>query len=454
MENKTDVIVIGAGLSGLTAARKLEEAGYSVKVIEARERVGGRSFTHHLADGQVLDLGGQWIGPTQTKMYELCKELDLELYPTYNEGKIILYDNGKKTLMGSNNGALPKLNVFVLLGLGLTIKKVERLVEQIDLDEPWNHPKAKIWDGETLDSWIRKNTKIKKVREYFNIVSEVVFSTEARDISFLHFLFYIKSGSGMDNLLNIDEGAQKERIIGGTQEISVRLAKKLKGEVFFNNPVTRIEQSETGIKVFSREQFWEAKKVIVTLPPTLAGRITYQPPLPGMRDQLTQRIPAGSVIKIQVIYKTPFWRKEGLTGQAVSFTGPIKIVMDNSLPNDSRGVLVMFMEANDGREASEWSIEKRTQKAIECLVIYFGQKAADYLEYVEKNWCDDEYTRGCYGGHFTPGVWTGYGKHLRKPIQHIHWAGAETATVWNGYMEGAVRSGERAAAEVVEILCG
>ncbi|PWH86472.1 flavin monoamine oxidase family protein [Brumimicrobium oceani] len=452
MIKKTDVIVIGAGLSGLTAARKLEELGYSVKVIEARDRVGGRNETHLLADGQVLDLGGQWIGPTQTKMYELCKELKLELFPTHNEGKVILYDHGKKSLMGSKNGALPKLNVFILLGLGLIIKKIEKRVDQIDLDAPWKHPKAKVWDSETLESWVRKNTKLKKVRAYFNIVSEVVFSTEASDISFLHFLFYVKSGSGMDNLLNIDEGAQKERVVGGTQQISIRLSELLKNEVILESPVTRIEQSENGVKVFSKEQFWQAKKVIVTLPPTLAGRITYAPPLPGMRDQLTQRIPAGSVIKIQIIYKTPFWRKKGLTGQAVSFTGPLKIVMDNSLPNDSRGVLVMFMEGNDGREASEWTLEKRTQKAIGCLVKYFGDEAKDYLDYIERNWCDEEFTRGGYGGHFTPGVWSGFGKYLRKPIQHIHWAGAETATVWNGYMEGAVRSGERVATEVSETL--
>ncbi len=449
MGNKTDVIVIGGGLSGLITARTVKKAGYSVTLLEARDRVGGRNIAHHLGDGQVLEMGGQWIGPTQTKMYDLCKELGLEIYPTYNTGKVVMYHNGKKTLMGSNKDSIPKMNVFVLLGLDRAIKKVGRLMKGIDLEAPWNHPKAKLWDGETLESWIRQNTRLKQVREYFGLVSEAVFSTEARDISFLHFLFYMKSGGGIDNLLNIDEGAQKNRVVGGTQQISIRLAAQLGDNVILNSPITRIVQSETRVNVFSRERSWEAKKVIIALPPTLAGRITYQPSLPGMRDQLTQRIPAGSVIKIQVIYKSPFWRKQGLAGQIVSFEGPIKISMDNSLPNDPRGVLVMFMEANDGREASQWTKEKRIQKTIECLVNYFGEEAKEYVEYVELNWSEEEYTRGCYGGHFTPGVWTGYGKHLRQPIQHIHWAGAETATVWNGYMEGAVRSGERAAKEVI-----
>lgn len=449
MENKMDVIIVGAGLSGLTAARTLKKAGYSVSVLEARDRVGGRNVAHQLEDGQVLEMGGQWIGPTQTKMYDLCKEFGLEVYPTYNTGKVIMYVNKKKTLMGSDKDSVPKLNVFVLLALDRAIKKVDKLMKGIDLEAPWNHPNSKLWDGETLESWIRKNSKLKQVRDYFGLVSEALFSTEARDISFLHFLFYMKSGGGMDNLLNIDGGAQKDRVVGGTQQISIRIAAQLGENVFLNSPVTRIEQSETGVKIFSRERSWEAKKVIIALPPTLAGRITYQPCLPSMRDQLTQRIPAGSVIKIQVVYKSPFWRKEGLAGQTVSFTGPIKIVMDNSLPNDSRGVLVMFMEANDGREATEWTKEKRTQKTIECLVKYYGEEAKDYIEYIEKNWCEEEYTRGCYGGHFTPGVWTGFGKQLRQHIQHIHWAGAETAKVWNGYMEGAVLSGERAAKEVI-----
>ena len=167
---------------------------------------------------------------------------------------------------------------------------------------------------------------------------------------------------------------------------------------------------------------------------------------------MTQRIPAGSVIKIQVVYKTPFWRTQGLTGQATSFVGPVKVVFDNSLPDDPRGVLVMFMEANDGRTASEWPKAKRIEKTIDCLTNYFGDAAKDYIEYIEKDWMQEEYTRGCYGGHFTPGVWTAFGKHLRQPIGHIHWAGSETATVWNGYMEGAVRSGERAATEINLVL--
>ena len=451
--NSVDVIIVGAGLAGLTAARKLKQAGYSIKVLEARDRVGGRNEAHHLADGNVLEMGGQWIGPTQTKMYELCEELGLTVYPTHNTGKVVVYNkNGKKKYMGAGKDAVPKLNIFALLALGRTAKKLGKMYQAIDVEAPWKHPKAKIWDGETLESWLRKNVSNTQVKDYFRLVSEAVFSTEAMDMSFLHYLFYLKSGKGLENLLSTDEGAQQDRIVGGTQQISSRLAAQLGEAVQLNSPVTRIEQSDKGVKVFARERSWTAKKVIVALPPTLAGRLTYQPCLPGGRDQLTQRIPAGSVIKIQVVYKTPFWRTQGLTGQATSFVGPVKVVFDNSLPDDPRGVLVMFMEANDGRTASEWPKAKRIEKTIDCLTNYFGEAAKDYIEYIEKDWMQEEYTRGCYGGHFTPGVWTAFGKHLRQPIGHIHWAGSETATVWNGYMEGAVRSGERAATEINLVL--
>ena len=447
-----DVIIIGAGLAGLNAARKLDKAGFSVQVLEARDRVGGRNVAQLLEDGNVLEMGGQWIGPTQTRMYELCEELGLEVYPTYNEGKNLLYINGKLKTMGSDKDALPKINMFELLDLGRTVSKLNKMASTIDLNEPWNHPSASEWDGQTFETWIKKSAFTNTTKEYLRLVSEAVYSAESTDFSLLHFLAYTKAGKDIETLIGVEEGAQQERVKGGTQQISQRLAELLKDKVELNNPIDTIDQEENSVTVYSGQKSWKAKKVIVAIPPTLAGRITYEPPLPANRDQLTQRLPMGSVIKIQVVYDKPFWRDEGLTGQAASYEGPVKVVFDNSPIDVDYGVLIGFMEANDGRRASDWSLEKRKSKTIECLVRYFGEKAKDYKAYYEKNWAEETYSRGCYGGHFTPGVWTAFGKYLREPIGHIHWAGTETALEWNGYMEGAVRSGERAAEEVINQL--
>lgn len=447
-DSKKSIIIIGAGLAGLTAARTLKKEGYAIKVLEARDRVGGRNKAHILPDGTVLEMGGQWIGPGQTRMYDLCEELGLEVYPTYNTGKNVVYFGGKRALMGSGKDDAPKLNIFTLLELARAFKKLEKYSKSINLKQPWQHPKAKEWDGQSFETWIKQNLYTKQAKNYFRIVAEAVFSAEATDFSFLHFLFYIKAGAGLASLIGVEGGAQKDRVVGGTQQISIKLAEILGEDVLLNCPVDRVEQLEEGVKVWSGQQSWTAQKVIVALPPTLAGRLNYTPPLPALRDQLTQRIPAGSVIKMMVIYKTPFWRKMGLTGQAVSDIGPVKITFDNSPQDEHIGVLLGFMEANDGRKATEWTEAEREQKTIGCLATYFGEQAKDYTSYIEQDWMAEAYTRGCYGGHFTPGVWTAFGNKLKAPIGNIHWAGAETAEEWNGYMEGAVRSGERVAAEI------
>jgi monoamine oxidase len=279
-----------------------------------------------------------------------------------------------------------------------------------------------------------------------------VFSTESADLSLLHALFYAHSGTDLESLLSVDRGAQQDRIVGGTAQISQRLADDLGDRVHLGVPVRRIEQDEHGVTVHTRDgATWSGERVIVTLPPTLAGRLEYAPALPSWRDQLTQRLPAGSVIKVYAVYDRPFWREQGLTGQAASDTGPVKVTFDNSPPSGSPGILVGLLEANDGRIWARRSPDERRDAVVECFARYFGDEARQPLEYLERDWMAEEFSRGCYGAHFTPGVWTAFGSALREPVGRIHWAGAECSPVWNGYMEGAVRSGARAAADVVAL---
>jgi monoamine oxidase len=276
-----------------------------------------------------------------------------------------------------------------------------------------------------------------------------VWAAEASDVSLLHALFYTHSNADLETLIAVDRGAQQDRVAGGSVRVAEAMAAALGERVIQGRPVRRIEHAGNGVRVIARDgSEYRGDAAVVTLPPTLAGRLEYDPPLPSWRDQLTQRTPAGSVIKTYAIYPEPFWRNDGLNGQAVSDAGPVKVTFDNSPPSGRPGVLMGFIE---GREARMWarrSEAERRDAVIACFVRYFGQAAAHPGEYVERDWMAEEFTRGCYGAHFAPGVWTSYGEAWRAPAGRIHWAGAECSPRWNGYMEGAVRSGEAAAESV------
>ncbi len=449
----TQVLIIGAGLSGLAAARTLHTSGVEVQVIEARSRVGGRTEGGHAADGTPLELGGQWIGPTQTRMYALAAELGLETFPTYNTGRHVIELGGRQTRMASKRGAVPKLNPFVLADLFQGMTRFKRLADRVPLDRPWTAPGARVLDNQTFETWIVRNLRTPTGRTYFRVATEAVFSAESGNLSALHALFYAHSGTDLEGLLSTDQGAQQDRIVGGSIRMSEALADALGDRVILDRPVRRIEQGLSQVSVTTRGgEVYQADRVIVTLPPTLAGRLEYAPALPSWRDQLTQRLPAGSVIKFHAVYDRPFWRSRGLTGQAASDRGPVKITFDNSPPDGTPGVLLGFMEGNDGRQAARLSLEERRSAALKCLVRYFGPEAADPVEYLERDWMAEEFSRGCYGAHFTPGVWGDFGSALTEPVGLIHWAGAECSAVWNGYMEGAVRSGEETAHSVLAML--
>lgn len=444
-----DVVVVGAGLAGLAAARKLVASGRSVTVLEARDRVGGRVENTTFSDGQWIEVGGQWVGPGHDRMYELISELGLETFPLFNDGKLLLDLLGKRGAMASTKGAIPKLNAFALADLAQGLKRFTKLAATVDLDQPWRTPNAYKLDSQTFRTWINRNLRTAAGRAYFEIFSEAVFSVDPADMSTLHSLFYAKSNESMEYLMGVDGGAQQDRVLGGTALIADRIAEELGDAVRLGTPVRRIEHDESGVAVETRSgQRFRAGHVIVTLPPTLAGRLEYSPALPSWRDQLTQRLPAGSVMKLYLVYDRPFWRDAGWNGQVGSDQGPVKVTFDNTPPGYNRGVMMGFMEGNDGRKWARRTPEERKHAFIQCLVRFFGDEARFPIEYLERDWMAEEFSRGCYGAHFTPGVWTAYGAALTEPIGRIHWAGAECATRWNGYMEGAVRSGEHAAQAV------
>ncbi|MGK2954270.1 MAG: flavin monoamine oxidase family protein [Solirubrobacterales bacterium] len=440
-----DVAVVGAGLAGLSAARALEAAGFDVAVIEARDRVGGRTVNEPIGDGKIVELGGQWVGPTQDRILELIPELGLETFSTFGEGLNIFERRGKTKKYG---GTIPKVNPVALAEVGIALRKIDRLAGKVDPEQPWASELAHL-DRITFDSWMRRNVRTAAGRDMMRLAIEAVWAAEPEDISMLHMLFYVRSAGSLDLLLDAEGGAQDSRVVGGTQLISKRLAEQLRNPVNLESPVRRILWSGDRVMVLADGLQVSADEVVVALPPVLAGRISYEPALPAIRDGLTQRMIQGSVIKTMAIYPEPFWRDMGFSGQATSADGPVSVVFDNSPPDGSPGVLLAFLEGKAARDAAGLSQEVRGQLVIDCLTRLFGEKAATPERYVDKVWAADEWSRGCYGGYLPPGAWTSHGQALREAIGPLHWAGAETASQWAGYMEGAIQSGRRAADEIV-----
>jgi monoamine oxidase len=440
-----DVVVVGAGLAGLTAARELAGAGLDVQVLEARDRVGGRTLNHSVGERpeDVVELGGQWVGPTQLEVMALAEELGLATYPTHTEGKNLFEaDLGK---VKRYSGTIPMLGPLVMADYGRADLRLKRLIKKVSAEAPWEAPNAERLDEQTFATWIRGAARTRIAREALALLCRAIFAVEPADVSLLHILFYAASAGGWDDLADTEGGAQQDRIVGGSQLISLRMAEELGDRVQLSSPVRAIRTEAEGVVAGGTR----ARRVIVAVPPTLAGRIEYDPPLSASRDRLTQRMPMGSVIKCMAIYDEPFWREDGLSGQATSLPGPAQVIFDNTPANGSPGVLLGFLEAREARVLGVATEAERRDAVVGGLTRIFGQRAAQPSGYVEKNWSSEPYSRGCYAGVFGPGAWTAYGTALREPIDRIHWAGTETATRWMGYFDGAVQSGKRAAAEVM-----
>lgn len=446
-QQDVDVAVVGAGLAGLTAARAIERAGRSVAVLEARDRVGGRVLNEPIGDGKVIEMGGQWIGPTQDRMYALSQELGVETFPTYDQGDELALIAGKRYRY---HGQMPRMNPLVLADFIQLVTRLDRLAKQIPLERPWDAPRAREWDGQTFESWLRRAGKTAKARSMLGVFMSGILAAECSDFSLLHGLFYVRSATNFETMASIGGGAQQDRFVGGSQLVATRLAERLGDAIKLDAPVQRVVQSDGFVLVQAEGTTVRSERVVIALPPTLAARITYDPPLPGPRDQLMQRLPQGTVTKVNVVYDMPFWREQGLKGFAYSPRLPVSAITDNSPPDGSPGVLVGFIIGNNARRLAREEPAARRKLVVDCLTEYLGPRAGSPDAYLELDWSAERWTRGCYGAHFPPGVWTQYGPILREPVGRIHWAGTETSSIWNGYMEGAVRSGERAADEVLE----
>lgn len=445
-QEQYDVIVVGAGLAGLKAARELKAAGKSFLLVEARDRVGGRSKPGEIA-GQVVDFGGQWVGPQQNLLLDEAEEMGVKTYPQYLEGQSVLDLDGT---VRRYRGDIPNLSFLSLIELMRVEKRWSRESAQLPEGAPWLAKKADQWDAQTLESWILAHVKTKHARTFARVVSRAVFCAEPSQLSYLYFLEYLKQGHGLECLTGVKNGAQQDKFIGGAWQIPSRMAERVESHLLLGAPVHYVVQTADGVTLVTEKGTYQAKRLIMAVPPALAGRIKYNQPLPTRRDGLTQRMPMGSVIKIHVAYERPFWREAGLSGMATSNVRAFNVVFDHTQAGNDMGILVGFIDSRHALELSSYSEDQRRAGVIADLVHYFGEDAQNPIAYAENDWTADEWSRGCYVGTMAPGTLTNYGEALRQPCGRIHWAGTETATQWMGYLDGALQSGIRAAKEVIE----
>ncbi len=440
-----DVVVVGAGFAGLAAARELVKRGRDVVVLEGRDRVGGRSSTATIA-GVPVDLGGTFVGPTQDAVVAVAAELGCQTVSTHNRGKNLIRWRGK---VRAYRSTIPKLSILELLDVSRIQWRFDRVSRRVPVDEPWTSPIAEVLDSKTLDQWLRHLHASAGTRDLMAIMARVTWGCEPDAVSMLHAVRYVKAAGGLGRMLDVEGGAQQDRFPGGTQQIALRMAEELAPNVVLDAVVRSVERRTSDtlatLTVTSDKGTVTAKAVIVAIPPEHRAGIAFLPDLPPEYGKLAQHWPQGNLSKAYAAYETPFWRADGCSGEALSDEGPVFITFDVSPGDDGPGVLLGF---TDARTFDPLSPTDRRDRALAGFAALFGDGALEPIDYLDHCWGAEEFAPGGPTAAVPPGSWTTYGPWLRKPVDGIHWAGTETADKWTGFLDGAIRSGQRAADEV------
>jgi monoamine oxidase len=454
---RADVVVVGAGFSGLAAARALKAAGHSVIVLEARDRVGGRTDNATIAGGKaIIEVGGEFVGPTQDRILALAKATGVPTFPVYNEGSNVFLARGQRTLYSAAVGLPEDAETMAALG---AMVELDAIGKAVGVAAPWKHPKARHYDRQTLAEFLAPKVTTPAGKAILDAVCQAIWGADPEELSLLFAAQYVAAAGNASTpgsvirLIATPGGAQERRLVGGSVLIARKVAAQLGSRVVLGAPVRRIVQRNGGVTVTADGITVDARRAIVAVPPVLAARIHYAPGLPAAKRALLRAMTPGSLSKVQAVYPTPFWREAGLSGQGVADSGLARVPWDNSPPDGSVGVFFSFI---GGARHAEWvrlpAAERRARVLDDFVRFTADERARTPDEFLEKDWTTERWTRGCPTGHFAPGVLATHGAQLRAPVGRIHFAGTETADYWQGYMDGAVRAGERAAAEAGRAL--
>lgn len=453
-----DVVIIGAGYTGLAAAYRLSQRKFNVALLEASQRCGGRAMESIVSENFRLELGAQYISDDQKLMTKLASELGLELFPAWSAGDNFFAANGEiKRFQTSPAACLTEMFGYpkeVEEEIEALLRQLSELSSGISTAEPWQAKMAQEWDSITFHSWLERYLKSAVAKQFFRAMTNQGFSTEPEQISLLQMLWFLKSSHGIPKWTI--GGSQPRRIVGGTQQVAERLASRLSGKISLYERVVKIQQAKDKVFVHTDRDTFFARFAIVCVPPQLIHAIQYLPPLPPDLFRAFGAMQSGNAMKVQAIYKRPFWRPHGWSGNGIDFDAPQSFTYDNSSKEGSPGVLLGFLTARHATEWNQRSKEERRLAVLQSWAKIFGREALEPLEYEEMDWMSDPFIRGGHGTHFPPGFWCELGPALggtQMPhYKRLFWAASDLAKDWSGYLEGALLAGEQVAYEVEKAL--
>ena len=465
--NLVDVLVVGAGLSGLIAARRLQQQGLRVRVLEARTRVGGRMVSRTLDDGSVVDLGGQWGGTSHHRFAALLDELGITRYPSHYAGQGIWCWQGQRiqaplaarfedSLLFFEPEAL-ELAADERAAVALVQKAFADLVAQINPQKPWTSPDAQRLDCLTVAQWVAEQSPVPLARLPMDWLCRVGGSGgfEPWETSILHLAW-------TQAVAPQAESPEAWLVRGSAGAVSLQLAAELEasqpGSLQLGAAVLAIEQNSDGVQVQAQGcPPLRAQAVIVAVPPIQRLAMRFDPPLPAVHQALLQRTAMGGMTKILARYGRAFWREQGLNGLGIGNLPWLELTADSGPPEGQPAVLASFVAGERALRLASLPPAERRRLILNDLITYWGPEAGEPLELVEHCWNEETWTGGAFTSFPAPGCWTSHAPLAAGadggpgPARHgrIWWAGTEVAPRWPGYFEGAIEAGERAAAALI-----